>query len=73
MKALRREDGSITLFRPDMNAKRMAMGAERLCIPPVPEDIFVNAVISTIQANSQWVPPYGQGCLYLRYARNHAP
>ena len=37
LKALRREDGSITLFRPEMNARRMARGAERLCIPPVRE------------------------------------
>mmetsp|Transcript_24881 Transcript_24881/g.49768 ORF Transcript_24881/g.49768 Transcript_24881/m.49768 type:complete len:519 (+) Transcript_24881:101-1657(+) len=66
LKAMRRSDGSIVVFRPEMNARRMAAGARRLCLPPVPEKMFVDAIVATVRANSQWVPPCGKGALYLR-------
>ena len=44
MKAYRWEDGSIHLFRPYENAKRMQNSNERLCMPAVPEDMFVEAI-----------------------------
>ena len=66
LKAFRRSDGSIAIFRPDRNAKRIASGALRLLIPPIPEDIFLKACHDLVRANAQWVPPYGNGALYLR-------
>jgi branched-chain amino acid aminotransferase len=49
MKAQRAEDGTIVLFRPKENAARFAKGAERLGMPPVPEEIFIDAVESVIR------------------------
>jgi len=67
MKAYRTIDGKVVCFRPDLNAKRMADTARRLVMPAFPEDKFVEAVLKTIKANIDWVPPYGTGAaLYLR-------
>ena len=66
MKAYRAIDGSVVLFRPKENAKRMQMGARRLGMPEVPEDIFIDAVIRSVQENSRWIPPAGKGTLYIR-------
>lgn len=66
MKAFRRADGSIALFRPERNALRMKQGAERMCLPPVPVEVFVRAADSVVRANTKWVPPLGKGALYLR-------
>ena len=48
MKAQRAADGSIVLFRPERNAKRMQDGASRLGIPVVPEEMFLDAVRRTV-------------------------
>jgi len=66
MKAQRTKEGKIVIFRPDRNSKRANYGCERLMMPPVPEDIFVKAVKDCVLANAAWVPPYGQGTLYIR-------
>ena len=67
LKAYTTEDGRIVCFRPDMNAARMAASAMRLCMPPFPEDKFVEAVKMVVKANEAWVPPYGSGAtLYVR-------
>ena len=67
LKAYTTEDGHIVCFRPDLNAQRMASSCRRLKMPVFPEDRFVQAVVETVRANSQWVPPYGSGAtLYVR-------
>lgn len=67
MKAYRAADGSINLFRPYENAERMKRSCERLLMPGFPVERFVEAVRETVQANEQWVPPYGTGStLYIR-------
>ena len=67
LKAYTTEDGRIVCFRPDLNAQRMHDSAERLCMPPFPEDKFVEAVKQVVKANEDWVPPYGSGAtLYIR-------
>ena len=67
MKAYTTEDGSIVVFRPDLNAKRMADSARRMVMPPFPEDKFVDAVKQVVTANEAWVPPFGSGAtLYIR-------
>jgi branched-chain amino acid aminotransferase len=54
-KAYRREDGRITLFRPEQNAMRMQIGAERMCMPSPSTEQFVDAVKQTVLANKRWV------------------
>jgi len=67
MKAYTTEDGHVVVFRPDMNAKRMVDSALRLQMPEFPVDRFVDAVVQTVKANLDYVPPYGTGAaLYLR-------
>ncbi|KAL9244514.1 hypothetical protein vseg_018283 [Gypsophila vaccaria] len=66
MKAYRREDGTILLFRPDQNALRMKVGADRMSMPCPSVDQFVDAVKQTALANDRWIPPAGKGSLYIR-------
>ena len=67
MKAYTTEKGNIVIFRPDLNASRMADSARRLEMPVYPEDKFVEAVVKTVEANEAYVPPYGSGAtLYIR-------
>jgi len=56
MKASRADDGSVQLFRPDMNAKRFAESCERMCMPVVPEDVFVDLVKKIVEIDNEWVP-----------------
>ena len=67
LKAYTTEDGRIVLFRPDLNAERLANSARRMEMPVFPEDRFVDAVVQTVKANADFVPPYGTGAtLYVR-------
>ena len=67
LKAYTTENGDIVCFRPDMNAERMYHSAERLVMPPFPQDKFVEAVKMVVKANAAWVPPFGTGAtLYVR-------
>lgn len=67
MKAYRTKDGSINLFRPDENAKRMIQSCQRLLMPEYPVEKFVEAAKAVVKANEKWVPPYNTGStLYLR-------
>ncbi|XP_042485884.1 branched-chain amino acid aminotransferase 2, chloroplastic-like isoform X3 [Macadamia integrifolia] len=66
LKAYRKEDGSVVLFRPKENALRMRMGAERMCMTAPTVEHFVEAVKLTVLANKRWVPPPGKGSLYIR-------
>ena len=67
LKAYTTKDGEIVCFRPDLNAQRMHDSAVRLCMPPFPEDKFVEAVKEVVKANEAWVPPFGSGAsLYIR-------
>ena len=67
LKAYTTEDGKIVCFRPDLNAQRMADSCERLKMPVFPVEKFVEAVRKVVEANADFVPPYGSGAtLYLR-------
>lgn len=67
LKAYTAEDGRIVTFRPDLNAERMADTCKRLEMPVLPDGRFVEAVTKTVQANMDFVPPYGSGAtLYIR-------
>lgn len=67
LKAYTTKGGKIVVFRPDLNAERMAQSAERLEMPVLPEGMFIDAVKKVVAANKDYVPPYGSGAtLYLR-------
>ena len=54
------------LFRPDENARRMARSAERLCMPVVPENLFLGGVKAVTQAMKPLIPRRSGESLYLR-------
>lgn len=67
LKAYRTKDGSIQLFRPDRNAARLQATADRLLMPQVSTEQFIDAAKQVVKANEDFVPPYGTGAtLYLR-------
>lgn len=66
IKAYRRDNGGLFLFRPEQNARRMQIGAERMCMPAPSVEQFVDAVKETALANRRWIPPPGKGSLYIR-------
>lgn len=67
LKAYTTKDGRIVTFRVDLNASRFESSCKRLEMPVFPKERFVQAVLSTVKANIDWVPPYGSGAtLYIR-------
>ncbi|MDD6188849.1 MAG: branched-chain amino acid aminotransferase [Clostridiales bacterium] len=66
MKAYRTEDGSVQLFRPIENARRINSSAERMCIPTIPEEDFVDAVKELVAVDEDWVPHSPGTSLYIR-------
>lgn len=66
LKAYRHGDGSIALFRPEQNARRLNASADRLAMPHVPEDLFIEAIRQLIAVDGAWVPSAEGSSLYLR-------
>jgi branched-chain amino acid aminotransferase len=67
LKAFRAQDGTVSLFRPDRNAARMRLSAERLCMETPDEALFIEACKMAVRENLDFVPPHGTGAsLYLR-------
>jgi len=66
MKAYRTPDGKIQMFRPYENAKRMNNSAERICLPEIPEEDFVQALEALVKIDADWVPSEPETSLYLR-------
>ncbi len=66
MKAYKNDDGEVLLFRPEANAKRLNISGERMCIPPVPESLFMEALTQLVRLDNQWVPSKVGTSLYIR-------
>ena len=66
LKAYRGDNGEAYLFRPDMNAKRTNKSNERLCIPELPEEDFVQAVRAIVDIDRDWIPSDEGTSLYIR-------
>ena len=66
LKAYRAESGRIQLFRPDCNGQRMQDSSERMCIPTIPVDDFVQAVKALVEVDKDWVPHSDGTSLYIR-------
>ncbi len=67
LKAYTTADGSVVTFRPDLNAERLIQSTERLKMPTVSKEKFIDAVEQVVKANIDYVPPYGSGAtLYIR-------
>ena len=66
LKAYRTADNKIQLFRPDCNGKRMQDSSERMCIPTIPVEDFVQAVQALVEVDKDWVPHSKNTSLYIR-------
>ena len=66
LKAYKGPDGNVYLFRPDMNAKRTNSTNDRLVIPQLPEEDFVQAVKAVVDVDRDWVPSEPGTSLYIR-------
>lgn len=66
MKAYRRPDGSVQLFRPDQNIARMQNTCERMCMPEVPGDLFLAGLKTLLETDRDWIPHAPGTALYIR-------
>jgi branched-chain amino acid aminotransferase len=66
IKAYKHADGTVTIFRPDKNAIRFNKSAERLCMPTLPEDIFVQSIAAVVDIDRDWIPTKENHALYIR-------
>ena len=66
LKAYRTADGTVQLFRPDENFKRMNISAERMVIPPFDEEFMVEATKTLVKLEEDWVPHTDGASLYIR-------
>jgi branched-chain amino acid aminotransferase len=66
MKAYRNENGKILVFRPEANWKRLNESAERMCMPEIPEEIFMEGLTQLIDLDRDWVPTAKGSSLYVR-------
>lgn len=66
LKAYKTKEGKILLFRPDMNAKRTTRTNDRICIPALDEELFVEAIKAVVRVDADWVPEKEGTSLYIR-------
>ena len=66
LKAYRKANNDIQLFRPEKNIDRFNKSATRLCMPQVPKDLFLSAIKSLVDLERKWVPERKYGSLYIR-------
>jgi branched-chain amino acid aminotransferase len=66
MKATRDAEGNALLFRPEMHAKRINVSARRMCMPEIPEALFLQAIHTLVDMEKAWIPPQTGSALYIR-------
>ena len=66
LKAYRRADGTVQMFRPIENIRRMNNSAERLCLPQIPEDVAMEVLMTFVNCEKDWTPSAPGTSLYLR-------
>jgi branched-chain amino acid aminotransferase len=66
LKANRMVNGEVSIFRPEMNAQRFRESCERMCMPEIEEDVFVELVRKLVEVDANWVPKKEGESLYIR-------
>jgi branched-chain amino acid aminotransferase len=66
IKAYKNQEGEAAIFRPDENFKRFNLSAERMCMPQVPEEIFMEGMRQLIEIDKDWIPNMKDHALYIR-------
>jgi len=66
MKAYKNDKGEVSLFRPLANHKRINISAERMCMPSIPQEIFMEGLKKLIGMDRDWIPTTDGASLYIR-------
>ncbi|MCB9171070.1 MAG: branched-chain amino acid aminotransferase [Flavobacteriales bacterium] len=66
LKAYRSSNGEAVIFRPQANIARMNRSAVRMCMPEIPEDVFMDALTELVRLDRDWIPKGDDGALYIR-------
>lgn len=66
LKAYKNEYDDILIFRPDKNAERFNISAKRMCMPILPENIFIESINELLKIEKEWVPTSENSSLYIR-------
>lgn len=66
IKAYKHANGNVSIFRPDKNAERFNLSAQRLCMPELPVDIFLQSIEALVDLDRDWVPSKANHSLYIR-------
>lgn len=66
MKAFRTQSGDINIFRPQKHLARFNRSLDRMCMPAVPEELFLSGLEALITVDEQWVPDSDGATLYIR-------
>jgi len=66
LKAFRSANDEILIFRPEKNWERMGASAQRLCMPAVPREIFMDGMRQLVELDKAWVPNDPNCSLYIR-------
>src|SRR5262245_41270386 len=66
LKAYRTADGGVTMFRPEANARRFQISAERMAMAQLPEDLFLESLHQIVNIDRDWIPTTEDASLYLR-------
>lgn len=66
MKAFKGLQNETYLFRPTENANRLNKSAKRLCMPEIPENIFLNGLNELLKIDEKWIPKDPKSALYIR-------
>src|SRR5436305_13913450 len=66
MKAFRMNDGRINIFRIEKHYERLNRSLQRMCMPYIPYDLFVNGLRKLIEIDQDWVPEAKGSSLYIR-------
>ena len=66
IKAYKSDANEAILFRADKNAERFNKSAQRMCMPTIPEDIFINGIAELLKLDRDWIPNRPGTSLYIR-------
>jgi branched-chain amino acid aminotransferase len=66
MKAFRNKDGDICIFRPKKHSERLNKSLARMCMPEIPEELFIQGLHAIVETDQNWIPTSDGASLYLR-------
>ncbi len=66
MKAFKNTNGDICIFRPQKHSERLNKSLTRMCMPPIPEEMFLQSLHALIEFDQNWIPTSEGSSLYIR-------